>query len=129
MTGIDSLLLIAFIVVAVSLGKPLSFLRCEIVTDSLAPGSGYAFIMSIAKNLNLSGSALNITKWVGATKSNCYEAKTIWGLSIALWYVYPSPFIDTVLIHPSILFTTSCALLPTLWYKNKKATTPAKGEV
>ena len=30
------------------------------------------------------------------------------------------------LMTDSILFTTSCALLPTLWYKNKKATAVPK---
>ena len=30
------------------------------------------------------------------------------------------------LMMDSILFTTSCALLPTLWYKNKKATAVPK---
>lgn len=114
MAALDSLLLIAFIVVAVSLGRPLSFLNCAIIADAdTTPGSGYAFIMSIANNLGLNGSALSLTSWVGATKGNCYQAKALWGMSIAL----------------CVLFTTSAALLPTLWYKNKKATPVVKSEV
>ncbi|KAF2748495.1 hypothetical protein M011DRAFT_400356 [Sporormia fimetaria CBS 119925] len=114
MSGVDSLLLIAFIVVAVTVGKPLSFLNCYVVGKAASPAvdahSVYAFTMSLAQNLNTVGSDLGLAHWAGATKSNCFQAKTIWGLSIAL----------------CILFTTSCVLLPTLFYKNKKASAPPK---
>jgi hypothetical protein len=90
MAGVDGLLLIAFIVVAVSLGKPLSFLNCAVVkkaSSSVDAEAAYAFTMSVANNLNKAGNKLSLFSWVGTTKANCYEAKTIWGLSIALWYV------------------------------------------
>lgn len=91
MAGVDGLLLIAFIVVAVSLGKPLSFLNCAVVksaSSAVDAEAAYAFTMSVASNLNKTGSKLSLFSWVGATKANCYEAKAIWGLSIALWYVF-----------------------------------------
>jgi len=108
MSGIDSLLLIAFIVVAVTLGKPLSFLNCYVIgktSEQVDAQSAYAFAMSVAQNLNTMGSNLPLGNWAGATRTNCIQSKTIWGLSIGL----------------CILFTTSCALLPTLFYKQKKA--------
>jgi hypothetical protein len=113
MTGVDSLLLIAFIVCAVTLGKPMSYLNCYVIGRSsyeADAANAYAFVTATTQNLNQDGSGLDMTHWAGATKSNCFQAKTVWGLSVAL----------------CILFTTSCALLPTLWYKNKKATPAPK---
>ncbi|KAJ4319221.1 hypothetical protein N0V94_004010 [Neodidymelliopsis sp. IMI 364377] len=113
MAGVDSLLLIAFIVCAVTLGKPMSYLNCYVIGKAsyeVDAASAYAFVTATSQNLNKDGSNLDMSHWAGATKGNCFQAKTIWGLSIAL----------------CILFTTSCALLPTLWYKNKKATPAPK---
>lgn len=90
MSGIDSLLLIAFIVVAVTLGKPLSFLNCYVIGKTSAEvnaESAYAFAMSVTQNLNTMGSNLPLGNWAGATRTNCFQSKTIWGLSIGLWYV------------------------------------------
>ncbi|KAF2197083.1 hypothetical protein GQ43DRAFT_381810 [Delitschia confertaspora ATCC 74209] len=116
MSGADSLLLIAFIVVAVTVGKPLSFLNCYVIgkaSPQAEAASAYAFTVSVTSNLNTMGSKLALGSWAGATKANCFETKTIWGLSIAL----------------CILFTVSCILLPTLFYKNKKASAPKSVEV
>jgi hypothetical protein len=107
MTGVDSLLLIAFIVCAVTLGKPMSFLNCYVIGKSskeVDAQYAYAFVTAAAQNLNTSGSGLDLRHWAGVTRTNCFQAKTVWGMAIAL----------------CILFTVSCALLPTLWYKNKK---------
>ncbi|KAJ9636250.1 hypothetical protein H2201_006228 [Coniosporium apollinis] len=115
MAGADFALLISFIVVAVTVGKPLSFLNCSLVSDAsraVNAASAYAFTTSVTSNLGVSGVNLNLYSWAGATKLNCYVSKAIWGFSIAL----------------CILFTTSSILLPTLFYKNKKAAAPAKGE-
>lgn len=92
MSGVDSLLLIAFIVVAVTVGKPLSFLNCYVIgkaSKEVDAQSAYAFTTSVANNLNTFGSNLNLGNWAGATKANCFQTKTVWGLSIALWYVTP----------------------------------------
>ena len=88
MSGVDSLLLIAFIVVAVTVGKPLSFLNCYMIgaaSEEVDAASAYAFTMSVSQNLNTMGSKLGLGNWAGATKTNCFETKTVWGLSIALW--------------------------------------------
>lgn len=90
MSAVDSLLLIAFIVVAVTMGKPISFLNCYVIGKAdlaTEAASAYAFTMSVAQNLNTIGSKLNLAHWAGTTKANCFQSKTIWGLSIALWYV------------------------------------------
>ncbi|KAJ4299714.1 hypothetical protein N0V90_004960 [Kalmusia sp. IMI 367209] len=113
MTGADSLLLIAFIVVAVTVGKPVSYLNCYVIgktSSEVDAAYAYAFTTSVKNNLNQMGDKLSLGHWAGVTKSNCFQAKTVWGLAIAM----------------CILFTTSCALLPTLWYKNKKATAVPK---
>ncbi|KAF2840892.1 hypothetical protein M501DRAFT_1010086 [Patellaria atrata CBS 101060] len=115
MAGLDGLILIAWIVVAVSLGKPLSYLNCYVIGDASAAAdaqAAYAFAASITDNINVSGSKSQWELLASTTKTNCFESKAAWGLSIAL----------------CILFTTSCALLPTLFMKNKKANAPAKAE-
>ncbi|KAF2822670.1 hypothetical protein CC86DRAFT_81345 [Ophiobolus disseminans] len=107
MTGVDSLLLIAFIVCAVTLGKPMSYLNCYVIGKSsqeVDAQYAFAFVNAAKQNLNTSGSSLDLRHWAGVTRTNCFQAKTVWGMAIAL----------------CILFTVSCALLPTLWYKNKK---------
>jgi hypothetical protein len=88
MTGLDFALLITFIVVAVTLGKPVSFLNCARLPNSspeTTAASAAAFTSSIQDNWGKSGSSLAINVWVGATKANCYETKALWGISIALW--------------------------------------------
>ena len=88
MTGLDFALLITFIVVAVTLGKPVSFLNCAKVQNtstSATAASAYAFTSSISNNWGESGAASDFGGWAGATKTNCYETKAIWGVSVALW--------------------------------------------
>lgn len=86
MTGIDSLLLLAFIIVSVVLGKPLSFLNCLAIENGTAAenASGAdAFILSLVSNVK--NSTLGLFTWAGSTRVNCFETKAIWGLCIALW--------------------------------------------
>lgn len=108
MAGTDFLLLLAFVIVSVVLGKPLSYLNCMIVDNADAATnaqSAAAFTQALASNINQSGSTLGLKNWAGSTRANCYETKAIWGLCIAL----------------SILFSCSTFLLPTLWFKVRKA--------
>lgn len=115
MTGIDLLLLLAFVVISVILGRPLSFLNCTVIDDASAAGnadSAFDFAQSLASYLNVSGSTLDLGDWAGSTRANCFETKAIWGLCIAL----------------CILFSCSAMLLPALWWKSKKAASrPNKG--
>lgn len=108
MAGLDAALLLAFVVVSVVLGRPLSFLNCMAVANGDAAAnaeSASAFTQSLTSNLGKSGSTLGLENWAGSTRLNCFETKAIWGLSIAL----------------CILFTCSSLLLPTLFFKSKRA--------
>lgn len=90
MAGADSLLLIAFIVVAVTVGKPISFLNCYVIgkaSSEVDAAYAYAFTSSVKTNLNQMGDKLSLGHWAGVTRSNCFQAKTVWGLAIAMWYV------------------------------------------
>ncbi|CAD0015909.1 unnamed protein product, partial [Aureobasidium pullulans] len=107
MTAIDSLLLLAFIVVSVTLGKPLSLLNCFAIAevDGKIDATGVAYwLQSLIQNIKQGGS-IGLYVWAGTTRINCLETKAIWGLCIAL----------------CILFSCSCILLPTLWFKSKRA--------
>ena len=84
-TGMDSMLLLAVTVVAITVGKPLSYLNCQIIGEVNAFGSTYDFTSSLGNSLDKNGGTLNYNDWIGATKTNCLEMKAIWGLSIALW--------------------------------------------
>ncbi|KAF4632560.1 hypothetical protein G7Y89_g5559 [Cudoniella acicularis] len=79
--GFDTLLLIAVIVVATVVGKPLSYLDCPALPDS---GTTYAFIDSVSENID----KVNYWVWAGASKTTCFEMKAIWGLSIALCVLF-----------------------------------------
>ncbi|MCJ1476293.1 hypothetical protein MMC13_004959 [Lambiella insularis] len=87
-TAIDSLLLIALTVIAVAVGRPLSYLNCQSIGTADDMGSAYDFTMSLGDSLNQSGSQLDYNTWVGMTQSTCLEMKSIWGLSIALCVLF-----------------------------------------
>lgn len=80
----DGLLLIASIVVASLIGKPLSMLNCGVLPDSsniatttfLSSTSYTDRISSIAKTLPYPA-------FVALDQPTCYEIKAVWGLSIA----------------------------------------------
>jgi hypothetical protein len=78
---LDSALLIAVIVVAVTTGKPLSYLDCGVLPSK---GVTSAFISSVGQNM----SKVNYWVWAGASRTTCYEMKAIWGLSIALCILF-----------------------------------------
>jgi hypothetical protein len=80
MAGLDFLMLIAWIVVSVVVGKPVSYLNCY---NPAASGNGH-ILADILSNLNQNGSVLTLQNWAGLDKSNCFETKAIWGFSIAL---------------------------------------------
>ena len=83
----DGLLLIAVVIVAVTVGKPLSYLNCQVIGSANGFGSAYDFTTSLASSLDKNGGQLKYNNWIGATKTICLEMKSIWGLSIALWLV------------------------------------------
>jgi hypothetical protein len=100
MAGFDFLILIAWIVVSVSVGKPVSYLNCYF------PGrtKNGSVLVDLISNLNTPGSTLTLENWSGMNKSNCLQTKAIWGFAISL----------------AVLYATSAVLLPTLHFKNKR---------
>jgi hypothetical protein len=82
----DALLLIAVIVVAVVVGKPLSYLNCQEIGELTGTDtSAYDFTTSLTSYLNQNGGIIDYNSWIGASQATCLEMKSIWGLSIALW--------------------------------------------
>lgn len=86
---LDSLLLIAVIVVAVTTGKPLSYLDCKALPST---GTTSAFLSSVGHNI----SKVNYWVWAGASKTTCFEMKSIWGLSIALCILFAFSGVCTI---------------------------------
>lgn len=84
-TGLDSILLIAVVVVAVVVGKPLSYLDCKVIGTSSVAESAYQLSTELKQSLHNNGGMIKYSNWIGATRSTCYQMKAIWGLSIALW--------------------------------------------
>ncbi|KAF4895356.1 hypothetical protein CGCVW01_v013928 [Colletotrichum viniferum] len=91
-TALDSTLLVAVIVVACTLGKPLSYLNCAALPSS---GSTATFMTSVIANSGAS-STLNYFIWVGADQRTCYAVKAVWGLSIALCVLFAFSAITAV---------------------------------
>jgi len=80
MAGADFLILIAFIVISVSIGKPVSYLNCY----HLPMTKNGDILYALMANLNKPGTMLSLEDWSGLSKSNCFETKAIWGFSISL---------------------------------------------
>ncbi|KAL8924183.1 MAG: hypothetical protein Q9172_002805 [Xanthocarpia lactea] len=87
-TGLDGMLLIALIVVAVVVGKPLSYLNCNVIGSSSVSQSTYQLGLELKKSFSKEGSKVQYSNWIGASKITCYEMKAIWGLSIALCVLF-----------------------------------------
>ena len=81
----DGLMLIALSVVAIVVGKPLSYLDCQVVGNSSVAESASQLSSQLKDTFNKQGGKVVYSNWIGANKTTCYEMKAIWGLSIALW--------------------------------------------
>lgn len=106
-TALDTAALIAVIIVAVTIGKPLSYLDCAALPST--GGTTSSFLDSVGANM----SKVNYWVWAGASKTTCFEMKSIWGLSIAL----------------CILFAFSATCTVCMWNKKRrdeKAAAPPK---
>ncbi|KAI9753431.1 MAG: hypothetical protein M1815_006224 [Lichina confinis] len=96
-TAVDGLLLIAVVVVAVTVGKPLSYVNCPKIGDRTGNFSSvYHAALNMGQNLNKVGAKVDYFGWVGTTKSTCYQMKAVWGLSIALCILFAFSAICTV---------------------------------
>jgi hypothetical protein len=113
LTALDVLLLLAFTIISVLLGRPISHLNCRAIRSASAASSAesaWAFAMALASGKE--GSAvMGLTGWAGSGRAECFQTKAVWGLGVAL----------------CILFATSAVVLPVMWYKGRKGVA-AKGE-
>ncbi|KAM0706583.1 hypothetical protein Q7P35_005910 [Cladosporium inversicolor] len=113
LTALDALLLLAFTIISVLLGRPISHLNCRAIRSASAASSAesaWAFAMALASGKE--GSAvMGLTGWAGSGRAECFQTKAVWGLGVAL----------------CILFATSAVVLPVMWYKGRKGVV-AKGE-
>ncbi|KAK6076419.1 hypothetical protein SCUP234_07153 [Seiridium cupressi] len=114
-TGVfDFLLLIATIVVAATIGKPLSKLTCESLpvagTSTIASGS-QVFVASSSgvTYRNVLTKAVDYFTFVAVDQPHCYEIKAVWGLSISL----------------CVLFAFSTIICVGLWRRVKSANAAA----
>ncbi|TID06698.1 hypothetical protein CH35J_001563 [Colletotrichum higginsianum] len=112
-TGADSALLVAVIVVACLLGKPLSYLECAALPRS---GSTAHFMASVTANINTgSAGVLSYLVWVGADQRTCYAIKAVWGLSIALCVLFAFSAITAVCLGRKSLGTTAVLAREKRW--------------
>jgi len=101
MAAIDFLIFIAFVVVSVTVGRPVANLNCYYPFQNV----GGDVLKNLQDNIAKEGSTIALQAWTGMNKNNCFETKALWGFSISL----------------TILYFTTALLLPTLHFKNKKA--------
>lgn len=106
----DGALLIATIVVASLIGKPLSMLNCAAL-----PAQTNASLTTYSMSLPYPVRATALTKtlsyftFVAVDKTTCYEIKAVWGLAIAL----------------CVLFAFSSLVCVGLWQRIRCQTAPA----
>ncbi|KAK3306048.1 uncharacterized protein B0T15DRAFT_503053 [Chaetomium strumarium] len=110
LTGIlDGLLLIASIVVASLVGKPLSMLNCKVLPVS-SNFTSTAFFASVGYPVRTSiiTRTLSYLTFVTLDQPTCYEIKAVWGLSIAL----------------CVLFAFSGLVCVGLWHRIRRGAVP-----
>ncbi|KAK3391352.1 hypothetical protein B0T20DRAFT_489411, partial [Sordaria brevicollis] len=107
---LDGLLLIAFIVVASLLGKPLSQLQCAQMPTGPNANNFWTSVSFSVKSQQTTDDGLYFT-FVHIDQPTCYETKAIWGLSIAL----------------CVLFAFSSIVCVGLWRRVRGETTTTVG--
>lgn len=102
------MLLIAAIVVAVTIGKPLSMLKCELLPQPTPPTETFTVSMSIsARDYTSAATRYNTyLALITTDQPHCYEIKAVWGLSISL----------------CVLFAFSAVICIGLWRRIKSTT-------
>ena len=79
------MMLIALAVVAIVVGRPLSYLNCQVIGSNSVAESAADLNYELKQSLHQNGGHVIYSNWIGASRVTCYEMKAIWGLSIALW--------------------------------------------
>jgi hypothetical protein len=105
---LDGMLLIASIVVASLIGKPLSMLNCAAlpVTSSLTT----PFFTSTPAARSIITKTVAYPTFVALDQPTCYEIKAVWGLAIAL----------------CVLFAFSALVCVGLWHRLRRDASPPK---
>jgi hypothetical protein len=83
--GVDTSLLIAFVVVSVTMGKPLSLFDCQAIGAVNNPVSALQFTNRVLTTVTTAGGDSSMSNWINSSTTNCLEMKAVWGLSISLW--------------------------------------------
>ncbi|KAI1313961.1 hypothetical protein F5Y03DRAFT_402232 [Xylaria venustula] len=85
-SGLDFSLLIALIVVAVTIGKPLSTLQCDVLPESVSMAETFVTYVTGRRRSYESAAAKynSYLALITTDQPNCYEIKAVWGLGIAL---------------------------------------------
>jgi hypothetical protein len=78
----DGIILIALIVVASVVGKPISYLDCEAIlaSDTASVASFFATVSYIRPNQE--------SLWTAGDRASCFQVKAVWGLAIALCVLF-----------------------------------------
>ncbi|KAI1492576.1 hypothetical protein F5X96DRAFT_691178 [Biscogniauxia mediterranea] len=88
-SGIDMCLLVASIVVAVTIGKPLSLLNCDVLPDPSSSSADEIFTVSISTSRRSALTNYNTyLSLITIDKPHCYEVKAVWGFAIALCVLF-----------------------------------------
>lgn len=116
-TIVDALFLVALVIGAVVIGRPLSYLHCAGVpslitlgrrgqsSSSSSPDATAAYILVTRLNQYLThvdadvGYGEAIWDGVSGSKNTCLEAKAVWGCGIGLWCVLHPPLSSACLVH------------------------------
>ncbi|KAI1128775.1 hypothetical protein F5Y10DRAFT_167978 [Nemania abortiva] len=103
--GLDLSFFVAFIVVAVTIGKPLSTLQCDLLPESVSAAT------IVVTSLTGRGYETAATRYqsylalITTDQPHCYEIKAVWGLGIAL----------------AVLFSFSMLVCVGLWHRIRRA--------
>ncbi|KAJ8118451.1 hypothetical protein ONZ43_g3990 [Nemania bipapillata] len=108
--GLDLAVLVAFIVVAATIGKPLSTLQCELLPESVSATT--TVVVTALKGRGYESAATRYQSYLGliaTDQPHCYEIKAVWGLGISL----------------AVLFAFSTLVCVGLWHRLRRASAPA----
>ncbi|KAI3334098.1 hypothetical protein F4824DRAFT_225001 [Ustulina deusta] len=107
--GLDFSLLVALIVVAVTIGKPLSMLQCELLPESVSAAAPFVAYVTGRSYTSAAASYNSYLALITTDQPHCYEIKAVWGLGIAL----------------AVLFAFSALVCVGLWHRIRRANGPA----
>ncbi len=106
---LDGLLLIASIVVASLVGKPLSMLNCAALPASSSLTTPFLASTSPVRTSVIT-KTVSYTTFVALDQPTCYEIKAVWGLAIAV----------------CVLFAFSTLVCIGLWHRLRREASPSQ---